>query len=91
VTFTFKGVITERNGRDSAMHLWISTWNPAFGDRSAPFADYGTVPGISTGSHRISIYISEGTFFIFNLFVRVGKHKETLSFAFTVIGGEIAW
>lgn len=90
--FTFWGVITERRNRTSGMHLWITVWNPAFDQETgALIADYGTIPGIVSSKHHISLSISEGTFFIFNMFVRVGRHKETLRTAFTVVGGEISW
>jgi RHS repeat-associated protein len=84
-SFTFNGVITERNGRSSALHMWISAENSAW-PHPEPYKDYGVVKNHShTPSYKESIFIPFGTSYTFNLYVRVGHHDETLHYlAFSV-------
>lgn len=88
--FTFEGLITERNGRNSALHMWISAENSAWGSNPVPYEDYGVVHNNSrTPTYHENIFIPFGTSYTFNLFVRVGHHTETLHYLVFSVEGEI--
>ena len=93
VDFTFWGVITGRGNRTSGMHLWVTVWNQAFDQETGVVLDdYGIISGLVSHKHPVHVNdLSEGTFYIFNMYVRVGRHTETLRIAFTVVNGEISW
>jgi RHS repeat-associated protein len=87
--FTFEGAITERNGRKSSLHMWISAENSAW-PHSEPYEDYGTVHNSSrTPTYHTSIFIPLGTSYTFNLFVKVEHHTETLHYLVFSVEGEL--
>jgi hypothetical protein len=75
------------------MHLWVTVWNQAFDQETGVVLDdYGIISGLVSLKHPVHVNgLSEGTFYIFNMYVRVGRHTETLRIAFTVVNGEISW
>jgi len=75
------------------MHLWVTVWNHAFDQETGVvLEDYGIISGLVSLKHPVHVNdLSEGTFYIFNMYVRVGRHTETLRIAFTVVNGEISW
>jgi RHS repeat-associated protein len=87
--FTFEGVITERNGRKSSLHMWISAENSTW-PHSEPIEDYGPLHNTSrTPTYHEKLYIPFGTSYTFNLFVRVGNHTETLHYLVFSAEGEL--
>jgi hypothetical protein len=88
--FHFRGDIVGAGGRSSALHLWVSVYNPDW-PHSEPVEDYGVINGTRTGSYTLSLFIPYGTWYAFRLFVRVGNHTETLGLAFSAEKHEIVW
>lgn len=70
--------------------MWISAENSAWGQQSVPYKDYGVVRNNSrTPTYHENIFIPFGTSYTFNLFVRVGRHTETLHYLVFSVEGEI--
>lgn len=85
--FSVNAVLTDA-GRSTGMQLTIMEYTPSGGwkpyEEMVPVEDYGFTPDYNIGE----LIISYGSAFVFELKVRVGKHKETLRIEFFSVEGE---
>jgi sugar lactone lactonase YvrE len=89
--FTYNGVITDRGTRESTLRASIRVDNPGW-PQSEPYEEHAPVYNYSsTPTYIEDIFIPFGTTYKFYLYVRVGKHRETLELAFTSVKGEILY